>query len=119
MPLTKEPLKFTPSQWNREETLIQEALSKPMVKVLTLDTLLGEPIEGYEGIYWATLPDDLTETGLIKSGNGVIVPCTTHIPTGSKTSYRKVFKVIGGKKIPVWEVHQKDLTKSHEPYDLS
>ncbi len=117
-PLTTEPLTMTVEQHIEEEKLVQEALAKPAVKVLPIDDLRGLPVEGYEGTYWYTLPDDLTPCGILTSGAGVRIPSVTHIPTGSTVSYRKVYKNINGVKTPVWEVHQKDLTTHHEPYDV-
>ncbi len=116
MPLTKEPLQMTIEQYNQEQILFAEALSKPLTQVPYLDTLLGKPVEGYEEIYWHSLINDSTETGIITSGAGVRIPTTVHIPTGDTRSYRKVWKQINGVKTSVWEIHQKDLSASHEPY---
>lgn len=114
--LTSEPLQMTLDEHNAEMALFQEALSTPVLPVLDEDTLLGLPVEGYEGIYWHVKEGDTTACGIIRSGAGVSIPCTTHIPTGDTKSYRKVFKVMDGVKTPVWEIHQKDLSSSHEPY---
>lgn len=119
MVLDKEPITMTLEEHNKEQEAIREALSKPIIQVPPLNSLLGELIETDEGFYYKVLPEDSTECGLITSGAGVRIPKTVHIPTGSNVSYRKVFKVLDGKKTPVWEVHQKNLIDSHhsEPYD--
>lgn len=116
-PLTSEPLVLTMDQHIEEQKLIQEAMSKPEIKVLPIDDLRGEPVEGYEDTYWYTIPEDKTPCGILVSGTGVRIPSTTHIPTGSSVSYRKVYKNINGVDTPVWEVHQKDLSNRPEGFD--
>jgi len=72
-----------------------------------LDSLLGEPLPGYEGKYWQVIPADTTEAGFHISGNNIKLPKTIHIPTGSKVSYIKVYVYLtGGEKIAVWEKYQ-------------
>lgn len=81
------------------------------IPVLNLDTLLGDPVEGYEDTYWHVIPEDETKVGYIINPFGKKVPHTLHIPTTSHTVYRKVYKtLVNGEKLPVWEVHIKDQT---------
>lgn len=77
------------------------------LEIPPVDTLLGEPVAGYEGKYWHTIPEDPTPAGFIVSGNSIRVPRTIHLPTGSPCSYIKVFVTLkDGKEIPVWVKHQ-------------
>lgn len=71
------------------------------------DSLLGDSIEGCEGMYWHVKEDDKTKAGFWLSGAGVKVPKTIHIPTGSKQSYIKVnLTLIDGKKIEAWKIYK-------------
>lgn len=88
-----------------DDTAIPIPSGRP--KVPLLDSLLGDPLPGYEEKYWQVLPDDPTEAGYFLSGNNIKVPKTVHIPTGSKVSYVKVYVYLtGGEKIEVWEKYQ-------------
>ena len=71
------------------------------------NSLLGKPIEGYEGKYWHVQEDDKHPTGFMMSGAGVKIPRCMHIPTGSKWSYIKVYlTLVDGRKIAAWKKHE-------------
>ena len=80
-------------------------------KVKRLDSLIGLPLEGYEGKYWTVLPDDLTPSGFWLSGNNIRIPKTIHIPTGSNVSYKKSQILLDDKKTDIWEIHDADVHK--------
>ena len=100
-----------------ELALYEAAMKKAPVPILPVDDLRGVPVIGSEGKYWWTRDDDLTEVGLVKNIFGIKSPRTLHQPTGCKEWYRKVWKKLNGiDKVAVWELHQKDLSETHEDY---
>ena len=77
------------------------------LKIPRIDSLLGDPLPGYEQKYWQVLADDPTEAGFLLSGNNIKIPKTLHIPTGSAVSYIKVYIYLtSGEKMAVWEKYQ-------------
>lgn len=87
-----------------------EAPPKPIARAEARDSLLGEhlEVEGVEdGTYFKVLEDSLDPTPagwVISKATGKRIPLTTHIPTGSRESYRKVFLTLkSGERVPVWE----------------
>lgn len=71
------------------------------------DSLLGLPLPGYEGKYWQVNPLDTTPSGFWRSGTGVEIPRTIHIPTGSRLSFIKIHVTLGsGERVEVWKVHE-------------
>ena len=83
---------------------ISRSIPKPESNLAALDSLLGEPVEGYEGKYWHVKEGDNRPAGYLMSGAGIKVPRTLHIPTGSECSYIKAYlTLVSGKKIEAWE----------------
>lgn len=83
---------------------VDKSISKPEPGRAAPDSLLGGPVEGYEGKYWHVKEGDNRPAGYLMSGAGIRVPYTLHIPTWSVCSYIKVYMtLVNGKKIVVWE----------------